>query len=60
VSKDKVKKKDGTLTKKYRDLPRYPVIFKYEDDFKDSFKSIMNVALVDFKKELKTKLRSNR
>jgi len=60
VSKDKVKKKDGTLTKKYRDLPRYPVIFKYEDDFKDSFKSIMYVALVDFKKELKTKLRSNR
>tara|TARA_R110000772_G_C13310332_1_gene440706 strand:- start:104124 stop:104306 length:183 start_codon:yes stop_codon:yes gene_type:complete len=60
MAKDKVKKKDGTLTKKYRDLPRYPVIFKYEDDFKNSFKGVMGVAMVSFKKELKKKLISNR
>lgn len=54
-----VKKKDGTLTKKYRDLPRYPVIIKYEDDFKNSFKTMMAVGLKDFGRELKKKLNVN-
>ena len=49
----KIKKKDGTLTKKYRDLPRYPVILKYEGDFKEGYKAIMGVAIKDFTKKLK-------
>ena len=53
----KIKKKDGTLTKKYRDLPRYPVINAYESDFKDGFTSIIGVAIKDFSRELKKKLK---
>lgn len=54
---DKVKKKDGTLTKKYKDLPRYPVILEYEKDFKNSFEVMMRISLKDFKRELKKKLK---
>ena len=55
----KIKKKDGTLTKKYRDMPRYNVIASYESDFKDGFTSVMGVAIKDFTRELKKKLKIN-
>jgi len=41
------KRKDGKLKKKYHDLPRFPVIYKYEGDFKDSFKAMTNMLVKD-------------
>lgn len=52
----KVKKKDGTLTKKYRDMPRFPVILAYEKDFKDGYSTMLQLGIADFTRELKKKL----
>lgn len=38
--------------KRYKDAPRYPVIYQYEADFKDGWKGIMKVGLTEFKLEL--------
>lgn len=46
------KKKDGTLKKKYHDLPRYPVIYKYEADFKNNFQSMSNLLVMDITKNI--------
>jgi hypothetical protein len=34
--------------KKYHDAPRYPVIYQYEDDFKDNWKRMLKVAIAEF------------
>ena len=41
------------MAKKYRDQPRYPLINKYEDDFKRNWSSIMKLGLKDFEEQLK-------
>lgn len=42
--------------KKYKDAPRYKVIVKYEDDFKDNFSNILNVMVKDIDKTIKKML----
>ena len=44
--------------KRYRDAPRYPVIYAYEDDFKNSWRDIMKVALKDVSVRLEKELSS--
>lgn len=46
------KKKDGTLKAKYKDMPRYKVIFGYEDSFKDNFKKLSQNMSKDIVKEI--------
>jgi hypothetical protein len=38
--------------KRYKDGPRYPVIYQYEDDFKKSWKEITNVGITEVGLEL--------
>ena len=46
-------KKDGTLKAKYKDLPRYDLIYKYEDYFRDQF----NNTLKQIKQDLDSKMK---
>ena len=43
----KVRQKNGKLKKKYHDLPRFPVVYKYEADFKDGFKAMSDMLVKD-------------
>lgn len=48
AEKSEFKKQDGTLKKKYADMPRYDLIPKYEDHFVKEFNSMLK----DTQKEL--------
>jgi hypothetical protein len=49
----KEKQKNGKLKKKYHDLPRFPVVYKYEADFKEGFKGMSDLLVKDIGKTLK-------
>jgi len=49
-----IKKKNGTLKKKYKDEPRYKVTLGYEGAFKDLYASSTNQMV----KEITSKARS--
>lgn len=40
-------KKDGTLKKQFKDLPRYPVIYEYEKIFKDNYINVLKKMTLD-------------
>lgn len=46
------KKKDGTLKKKYKDLPRFKAINGYEGKFKTGYKKLMKSMVLDVSKKL--------
>jgi len=50
--KSKIKDKNGKLLKKYRDMPRFPVILKYEKSFTDNFSSLINSMNKDLLKKI--------
>jgi hypothetical protein len=52
---ESVKRKDGTLKAKYKDLPRYKLIPTYEDYFRGEFDKMMS----DLNKEVFTFIRNN-
>lgn len=39
--------------KRYKDLPRYPAIYGYEDDFKKSFSQILKATVKEVGNKLK-------
>lgn len=48
------KKKDGTLKKEYKDLPRYRAIFGYEKEFTDNFEKQYKSMSKEIVKEIAT------
>lgn len=46
-----LKSADG-IDLKYKDVPRYPVIYEYEDEFKNSYKKTLNSMVLDIGKKL--------
>jgi hypothetical protein len=51
---ESVKRKDGTLKAKYKDLPRYKLIVTYEDYFRGEFDQMLS----DLNKEVFTFIRN--
>lgn len=47
-----IKKKDGTLKKKYKDLPRIKVIYEIEDKLNKRYKNMLDSSM----KEINAKL----
>lgn len=50
----KFKKKDGTLKAQYKDLPRYDLIYKYEDHFRAQFDNTLRQIKKDINKKLES------
>lgn len=56
----KIQKNDGTLRKKYRDMPRYRVIFGYEKSFTDNFEDLSKQMVKEVIKEITTVVKMNK
>jgi len=54
MAKENPKKKDGTLKKKYKDLPRFKAINGYEGKFKEGYRKILKSMILDVSKNLTT------
>ena len=44
--------------KRYKDAPRFPIIYTYEDEFKNSYKTHLNMMMIDLSKEMIKQLKT--
>ncbi len=49
---ESAKKQDGTLKKKYKDMPRFKAIYGYENQFKSSYDKILRNMTMEISKTL--------
>lgn len=50
----KIQNKNGTLKKRYKDMPRYRVIFGYEESFTNKFEKLSKQMVKEVIKEIAT------